>query len=303
MPVPKFYQFMKPLLILLGDGKERPLQTIYEETAKSMGLTDEDKLEKLPSGKKLVYIDRIGWAVTYLIKAGLIKRVKRATFVITDEGSGVLRQNPAIIDVKFLDRFPSFVEFHKRQNRTEQRNENNATSTDGRTPEEILHDVYTQINSNLAEDLLAEISKQSPSFFERMVVDLLKAMGYGDWSKESSSVVGKPGDEGIDGIIKEDKLGFDVIYIQAKKWDPEAVIQRPEIQKFGGALRGKDSKGLFITTAKFSEGATKYAQEQHIVLVDGKTLARLMIEHDLGVSTEEKILIKKIDNDYFEGNL
>ena len=301
MPVPKFYQFMKPLLILLGDGKERPLQTIYEETAKSMGLTDEDKLEKLPSGKKLVYIDRIGWAVTYLIKAGLIKRVKRATFVITDEGSEVLRQNPAIIDVKFLDRFPSFVEFHKRQNRTEQRNENNATSTDGRTPEKYFTMFIHRLIATLQKTCLQRFP--SPASTERMVVDLLKAMGYGDWSKESSSVVGKPGDEGIDGIIKEDKLGFDVIYIQAKKWDPEAVIQRPEIQKFGGALRGKDSKGLFITTAKFSEGATKYAQEQHIVLVDGKTLARLMIEHDLGVSTEEKILIKKIDNDYFEGNL
>ncbi len=303
MSVPKYFEFMKPLLKLLSDENEHGIRTIYEDLSTSQKLTDDDKAEKLPSGRKLVYVDRIGWATTYLLKAGLIERPKRATFKITTVGKDVLKDNPIIINANYLDKFPSFVEFYKKQNKLVTKSEDTGVAIDSRTPQEILSEVYSQINNNLMDDLLTEISKQSPSFFERMVVDLLKAMGYGDWSPESGSVVGKSGDEGIDGIIKEDKLGFDVIYIQAKKWDMDTVVGRPEIQKFGGALRGKDSKGLFITTAKFSDGAIKYAKEQHIVLVDGITLAKLMVEHDLGVSTSERILIKKIDNDYFEGEI
>lgn len=314
MSVPKYVEFIKPLLQLMGDKKEHQVRDMYTYLAKHFDLNEVDLAEEYPSGNGIIYKDRISWAYTYLLKAGLIERVRRSIYVITPLGLEVLAEDPENLDTKYLLRFPSFKEFYTYQGKQvdlESKPEDKVVSPlpheAAETPQEVLSRVYSQITNNLKEDLLGEISKQSPSFFEHMVVDLLKAMGYGDWSPESGSIVGKTGDEGIDGIIKEDKLGFDAIYIQAKKWDSATTIGRDEIQKFVGALAGQGAtKGLFITTAKFSPKAIDYVKQQHqakVVLVDGKTLAGLMVEHGLGVSTADTLMIKKIDSDYFEGNI
>lgn len=307
MSVPKYVDFIKPILRLMSDKKEHGVRSMYDDLALQMNLSEADLTEEYPGGNGLVYRDRISWANTYLFKAGLIERVRRGTYVITSTGLDVVKENPEAIDTKYLLRFPSFQEFFKYQGKQEGENEAPVPIDITETPQGVLNRVYTQINNNLKGDLLAEIYKQSPSFFERLVVDLLRAMGYGDWSVESGSVVGKTGDEGIDGIIKEDKLGFDAIYIQAKKWDPTTTVGRKEIQEFVGALAGQGAtKGLFITSAAFSAQAREYVKKQHqakVVLVDGKTLAGLMVEHNLGVSVTDTLLIKKIDYDYFEGNV
>lgn len=307
MSVPKYVDFIKPILQLLSDKKEHSVRSMYDDLALQMNLSEADLAEEYQGGNGLVYKDRISWANTYLFKAGLIERVRRGIYQITPHGLGVFEESPPIIDTKYLLRFPSFQEFFNYQGKQDNENAAPVPVDITETPQGVLNRVYTQINNNLKGDLLAEIYKQSPSFFERLVVDLLRAMGYGDWSVESGSVVGKSGDEGIDGIIKEDKLGFDAIYIQAKKWDPTTTVGRKEIQEFVGALAGQGAtKGLFITSAAFSAQAREYVKKQHqakVVLVDGKTLAGLMVEHNLGVSVTDTLLIKKIDFDYFEGNV
>lgn len=307
MSIPKYVEFIKPLLLLMSDSREHSVSNMYEELAQQFNLSEVDITEEYSSGNGLIYKDRISWAYTYLLKAGLLERVRRGVYKITPQGLEVINENPPVIDAKYLLRFPSFQEFYNYQVKQEGEAKVPAPLEANETPQEVLSRVYAQICNNLKEDLLSEIYKQSPTFFERMVVDLLKAMGYGDWSAESGSVVGKTGDEGIDGVIKEDKLGFDVIYIQAKKWDPAAAVGRKEIQEFVGALAGQGAtKGLFITTATFTSPAREYAKKQHqskVVLVDGKSLAGLMLEHNLGVSTTDTLQIKKIDNDYFEVNL
>lgn len=313
MSIPKYMDFIKPLLQLMGDKKEHQVKDMYTDLAEHFSLSEADKAEEYPSGNGIIYKDRVSWAYTYLLKAGLIERVRRSVYVITLQGLEVLAENPEPLDTRYLLRFPAFKEFYTYQGKQvepeikpEGRKGSPLSSDIVETPQEVLSRVYSQIINNLKEDLLSEISNKSASFFEHMVVDLLEAMGYGDWSPESGSVVGKTGDEGIDGIIKEDKLGFDAIYIQAKKWDPATTIGRDEIQKFVGALAGQGAtKGLFITTAKFSPKAMDYVKQQHqakVVLVDGKTLAGLMVDHNLGVSTAETLQLKRIDIDYFEGN-
>lgn len=303
MAIPKYHEFMKPILLLLKDETPHKRSDMYEKFAIQFRLTEEEKEEWLPSGKQQVYKNRIGWALTYLKKANLIESPTRATFIITDSGKSVLKENPEVVDQEYLMKFDSFKGFKKNIDDPVSDDQQIVVTPSGESPQDMLDRAYKAITSTLTDDVLNEVMNQSPDFFEKLVVDLLVTMGYGGSKIENSQVLGKTGDEGIDGVIKEDKLGFDKIYIQAKQWDVNRTVGRPEIQKFVGALTGQGAtKGAFITTAGFSKEAKEYVSKQHackIVLIDGQTLAALMIEHNLGVSVESTYLIKKIDFDYF----
>ena len=303
MAIPKYHEFMKPILLLLKDETPHKRSDMYEKFAIQFRLTEEEKEEWLPSGKQQVYKNRIGWALTYLKKANLIESPTRATFTITDSGKSVLKENPEVVNQEYLMKFDSFKGFKKNIDDPVSDDQQIVVTPSGESPQDMLDRAYKAITSTLTDDVLNEVMNQSPDFFEKLVVDLLVTMGYGGSKIENSQVLGKTGDEGIDGVIKEDKLGFDKIYIQAKRWDVDRTVGRPEIQKFVGALTGQGAiKGAFITTAGFSKEAKEYVRKQHackIVLIDGQTLAASMIEHNLGVSVESTYLIKKIDFDYF----
>lgn len=294
MAVPNYQKIMLPLLDLAGDGKDHLMRDAFEQLADVFGLDDGDRRELLPSGTQTVWENRVGWARTYLKKAGLLEYKKRGSFTITKIGRDVLTQKPSDINNKFLMQFPDFVKFKTRTK------EQDTEDSDEKTPEETLEYSYQNLRDNLAQDILINVKSCSPEFFEKLVVDLLLNMGYGGSRRDAGEAIGKSGDEGIDGIIKEDKLGLDTIYIQAKRW--ENTIPRPEIQKFAGALQGQQAKkGVFITTSNFSQGAREYANiiESKVVLIDGERLAQLMIDHDIGVSKIKSYELKKIDTDYF----
>ncbi|HHV61982.1 MAG TPA: restriction endonuclease [Firmicutes bacterium] len=298
MGVPNFQAMMLPLLRFLSDGKEHSVAELVEVLAKELGLTGADLEERLPSGNRR-FRNRINWACVYLRKAGLIENTARGILRITHRGLGVLRQAPEVIDVKFLSQFPEFVEFHmSSRNSTKEAKEDDVSSEE--TPEEALERSYQALRKTLAQELLEQIKSKSPDFFERLVVDLLLQMGYGGSFKDAGQAIGKTGDGGVDGIIKEDKLGLDVIYIQAKRW--EGTVGRSEVQAFAGSLEGhRAKKGVFITTSRFSNDAHEYVEkiEKRIVLIDGETLAQLMIDYNVGVSTVASYEIKRIDLDYF----
>ena len=295
MPVPKYSEMIKPLLTAVGDGEVHTLKELKRVIAKDFSLTEEDIALMLPSGRQTVFANRLGWASTYLVKAGLLERPARAAVKITPTGKGVLEEDPPVIDPDYLERFESFREF---------RNPSSSVSTPAEpeqateTPDDTFEEAFRQINDNLADEVLSEVVKLSPTAFEQLVIDLLYKMGYGAF-ENSGHTTPVTNDEGIDGIIMEDKLGFDLIYIQAKKWDPEQTIGRPQIQNFVGAISGKGGKGLFVTTAKYARTAIEYAYHQHIILIDGPKLARLMIEHDFGVSVQKTFEIKILDTDLF----
>lgn len=302
MAVPGYQDFMYPFLKHLEDGKEYKLQDIYMLLANHFNLTDEEIAEKLPSGKQTLLVNRIGWAKTYLNKAGLIKVVRRAVFTISEEGLSIIR-NPNItrIDKKFLTRYKSFNEF---SNSTSNKNNKvNIVVNDEQTPLEIIEDNFNILKNELQELILEKILECSPTFFERLIVDLIVTMGYGGSVSDAGKAIGKSGDEGIDGIIKEDVLGLDMIYLQAKRWKVDSTVSRPHIQGFVGSLVGKKaSKGIFITTAKFSKEAREYADsiDKRVILIDGQELTNLMFKYNVGVSNEEVYTIKKIDLDFFE---
>ncbi len=305
MPIPDYQSAMLPLLALVSDGREYKFNDVIEALSEQFKLTEEEKSELLPSGQSLLFGNRVGWARTYLKKAGLLDSPKRAMIVITERGLNVLKQKPTQINVKFLKQFPEFVEFQ-----TAKRPENNleeagsgSEEISAQTPDEILESTYQSIRKTLSQDLLAKIISLSPAFFEKLVVELLVKMGYGGSIKDAGKAIGKSGDEGIDGTIKEDKLGLDVIYIQAKRWAPGNVVGRPELHKFVGALAGQGAKkGVFITTSSFTKEARDYAprNETKIVLIDGEELTQLMIDYNLGVSVQQTYEIKRMDNDYFD---
>ena len=301
--IPKYNEMYREILEVLKDGKAYPFKEVREAVAKILKLSEEELEEKLDSGKKK-FNDRINWACTYLKKAKLVENTKRGVVKITDRGIELLNSNSKIIDNSVLSRYKEFVDFIKRVRKEEPLKEKDYVEEENQTPQDIFENSFKDINRMLEEEILDEELRQSPDFFEHLVVKLLQKIGYGSFISDSGVVTKRSNDEGIDGIIKQDKLGFDTIYIQAKKWDRETSISRPEIQKFVGALGGKGaSKGLFITTAKFSEGARRYSQEQHIakvVLIDGRELAKLMIEYNVGVSVESTYEIKRIDSDFFE---
>ncbi|MGV3588500.1 MAG: restriction endonuclease [Adhaeribacter sp.] len=294
---------MLPLLQFSKDGKEHTSKEAVEILSQYFNLTDEEKISLLPSGTQAIFNNRVGWATTYLKKAGLLESSKRAIFKITARGREVLNQNPKTIDVSYLNQFQEFIDFKLASSPTEKSNNISSDNlkVSDRTPEEVLDDAYQKIRQTLAQELLVKIKSLPPSFFEKLVVELLVKMGYGGSIKDAGKAMGKSGDEGIDGIIKEDRLGLDVIYIQAKRWD-NTVVGRPEIQGFVGALAGQGAKkGIFITTSKFSSEARLYSprNETKIVLIDGEQLAQYMIDFNLGVSSVTTYEIKKLDTDYF----
>lgn len=309
--LPDFQSFLLPVLQCLGDGQERSAQTIREEVAQAAKLTAHELDEKLPSGGN-TFSNRTNWACIYLLNAGLCARPRRAHYQISDEGRKVLKENLPKIDNEFLCRYESFRRFRlhdakKGQQPTPDEDETDAIANadEKLSPQETLDQASRMLTAALKKEILDEIAKRPPAFFENLVVKLLRAMGYGGSLEDAEAgiVTGKSGDEGIDGIIKEDKLGFGKIYIQAKRWDAETTIGRPEIQKFVGALVGQGAnKGLFVTTADFSAEARKYCQAQHttkVVLINGDDLAQLMIDYNVGVAVEQVYEVKRIDADFF----
>ena len=297
--VPPYDAFYRVFLDALSDGQAHKIAEIRDVIAQRWQLSPEALSQLIPSGKKSVFSDRVSWASVYLYKAGLVVRPARGTFQLTQEGARVQQDPSLVVDNRFLKRYPSFVAFLNKSAATtgiQKRPETERTET----PQDTIAAAVQQINSALADDLMNEIMNQSPTFFERLVVELLLKMGYGGPFEGAGIVTRATGDGGIDGIIKEDKLGFSQIYIQAKRWSPDTTVNRPQIHTFSGALQDRGaSKGLFITTAKFSAGAMESAKRQHIVLIDGDTLTRLMMEYNLGVSVSQTYAIKKLDTDFF----
>jgi restriction system protein len=303
MAIPDYQSIMLPLLQLAATdpNKDFALKEAVSLLAANFKLTDEELQELLPSGKQATFVNRVGWASTYLKKAGLLESNKRGFFKLAERGANVLAQNPSAINVRHLKQFPEFLEFQAARSAQEDGAIIDSNATDSLTPEESLEIEYQKIRENLASQLLDRIKQSSPNFFERLVVELLVKMGYGGSRSDAGRAVGKSNDGGIDGIIKEDKLGLDVIYIQAKRWD-ENTVGRPDVQQFAGALQGqRASKGIFLTTSKFSNEAQDYVSKigSKIVLINGEQLAQLMIDHNVGVSVSTSYEIKRIDSDYF----
>ena len=303
MSIPDFQSVMLPIMQFAKDGKEHTLREAIEFLAAKFQLSNEEKVELLPSGSQAVFDNRVSWAKAHLYKAGLLSSPRRSYFKITDRGLSVLNKKPKFINMAVLRQFDEYVEFTKSTKKKDP-NSKKRKSEDlfsQNTPEEILEYSYQELRDTLAEELLGKIKSISYSAFEILVVELLVKMGYGGSIKDAGQATRKGKDEGIDGIIKEDKLGLDIIYVQAKKW--EAVVGRPEIQKFVGALAGQGAKkGIFITTSHFSNDALDYIprNETKIVLIDGKNLAQLMIDNNLGVTPSKIFEVKKIDSDYFD---
>lgn len=301
MAVPGFQIWFKPLLSALSDGEVHKLSDLYSQLADELGLSAEDRREKLPSGKQLTYMNRIGWARTYLKKAGLIESPGRGQCRITDRGLQVLKEDPNPLNVRYLKRFQEFVDFHTYKPKNDDLASNDSDEAKSSTPEEVLEEAHRELRETVSADLLDRVKAAPPEFFENVVVELLLRMGYGGSRENAGRTVGRSGDGGIDGIINEDRLGLDVVYIQAKRWD--GTVGRPVVQAFAGSLEGvRARKGVLITTSQFSSDAHEYVRqiEKRIVLVDGKELARLMFEHNIGVSTVANYEVKKLDLDFFE---
>jgi restriction system protein len=300
MSIPDYQTIMLPFLKFAGDGHEHSLREATEFLANEFQLSEQERKELLPSGTQRLFNNRVAWASTYLRKAGLLESKKRGFFQIAQRGKDALAKNLDRIDNKYLEQFPEFIEFKTPKSKPEKPVLPPKILPDDKNPEEILESAFQELNDSLASELIDTIKSISPEFFERLVIDVLIKIGYGGTRKEAGQAVGRTKDGGIDGIIKEDKLGLDIVYIQAKKW--ENTVGRPEIQKFAGALQGQRArKGIFITTSNFSKEALDYAGniENKIILIDGQQLAELMIENNVGVSTTASYEIKKIDSDYF----
>jgi restriction system protein len=295
MAVPDFQSFFKPLLDLAADGKEHSIQDAREVIAKVMALPETDLKEPLPSGMQTKFENRVAWAKSYFIQAKVLESPRRSIFRITQRGMDLHKVGHKRIDIRILNQYPEFLEFHKAKSPKEEEQEPSRE-----TPEETLQKSYESIRGDLVSQIVQRIANNSPQFFERMVTDLMVAMGYGGSRTDAGKSIGGSGDEGIDGIIKEDRLGLDLVYLQAKRW--EGTVGRPEVQKFVGALHGKRAKkGVFITTSKFSDDAKNYVEtiDPKVILIDGRMLAELMIDYGLGTTTTATFEVKRIDSDYF----
>lgn len=303
MPIPDFQTIMSPLLAYNSDNNEHTLRDTAENLAVYFKLNPEERQELLPSGHTAVFDNRVGWAKMHLLKAGLLVSPRRAIFKISARGQKVLAQNPQQIDMRFLKQFPEYVDFLKPNEKSGNAGtQTELTDSSKATPEEILESSFQNIQRTLAQELLQKIKASPPLFFERLVVELLVKMGYGGSIKDAGRATSLTNDEGIDGNIKEDKLGLDFIYIQAKRWDVQPV-GRPDIQSFVGALDGqRANKGIFITTSRFTDTALAYVKTitKKVILIDGEQLSDFMIEYNLGVSVIANYELKRIDNDYFE---
>jgi restriction system protein len=306
MAVPTYDVCMLPLLHFASDGLDHHIREAIEALAQYFNLTEEDRSQRIRSGKKFTFDDRVQWANTYLKKAGLLISTGRGRFQITDRGLSELSRNPPYIDAHYLMQFPEFVEFAKPSPIiAAQPNELLSDREVEQTPQEVLQSSYQLLMKQLAQELLETIRDCSDSFFESLVRDLLLALGYGEAVEGAGEVVGGPGDGGIDVKIKEDELGFDVIYVQAKKWKEDASVGSKEVQSFAGSLLGHGAtKGVFITTSSFTRSAISYVsslKQQKIILIDGEELTKLMIKHNIGVSPiqNETYILKEVDRDYF----
>jgi restriction system protein len=313
MTIPDYQTLMLPFLRIARDGLERRFRDAVEVLAEEFALTDEERNVMLPSGTAPLFDNRVGWARTYLKQAALLQSRKRGFFQITTRGLELLAKQPSRIDNSTLEQYPEYLDFKLR--RGGQRVELKASDANlqipnlelpdrqsDSTPEELFSQAYQRLRGNLEAELLEQIKVSSPAFFERLVIDLLVAMGYGGSRRDAGRAMGKSGDGGIDGMIKEDKLGLDVIYVQAKRW--EGTVGRPEIQKFAGALQGqRANKGIFITSSSFTREAMEYTNiiSAKIILIDGEQLTSYMVDHNVGVSPVSSFDIKRIDSDYFEG--
>ncbi len=309
MAVPDYQSVMLPLLQFAEQKKtETSTSEAVEALAKELSLTEDDLKEMLPSGIQSTFFNRVGWASTYMKKAGLLEATRRGFYRITDRGKDLVKKQPKAINVKLLKQYPEFLEFQQlKGTRTGDtvNDSKRASDVSTATPSEALEAAYENLRDELADELLARLKKTSPAFFERVVVELLVKMGYGGSRADAGKAIGRSGDGGIDGIIKEDKLGLDVVYIQAKRWDNNPV-GRPDVMQFAGALQAqRANKGIFITTSRFTDDARNYVSQigNKIVLIDGEQLTGLMIEHDVGVSTVSLYPVKKIDSDYFEESI
>lgn len=295
---------MLPALALLGQASPRLTGEVREALAKQFNLTPEELAQLLPSGKQTTFTNRVAWAYSYLKQAGLISSPKRGVYDISDRGRGVLNDKPPKIDIPFLAQFPEFQAFRQSPDASAAPGATSQpeASAVALTPDEEIRAGYDRLRAALASQLLDRVKTITPTGFEQLVVDLLVALGYGGSRKDAGQVVGGGGDEGIDGIIKEDRLGLDTIYVQAKRW--QSTVGRPEIQRFAGALQGQRArKGVFITTSSFTADARSYSSglQTTIVLIDGPMLAQLMMDAGIGVSEAETIRILKADEDYFDG--
>jgi len=300
MPIPDFQSVMRPVLATVQNGAPLPLNELRERVADQFQLTEDERKEHLPSGHQTVINNRVGWARTYLNKAGLLTIPAKGMVQITARGLNALSNGPERITVAWLKQFPEFADFHTAKPQATDIPAVLDIATSETTPDEQLVEAHHALMQSLADELLTQVRAATPSFFEQVVVDLMLAMGYGGSRKEAGKATQLTNDDGIDGIIKEDKLGLDVIYLQAKRWSN--TVHRPEIDKFIGALtRQRARKGVFITTSDFSMGARDAALglDIKVVLIDGVELARLMVEHNLGVSVKHVYEVKQLDSDYF----
>lgn len=300
MAIPDYESIMLPLLKFLSDRTARHLRESINAMGTVFSLSDEEKANRLPSGVKRTFDDRVSWASTYMKKAGLLHSPKRGYYQITDRGADVLGSPPSRITNEFLMQYPEFQEFKERRAKPESNTKTSVSGGKESTPEESLEEGYLRLRDELASDLLQAVKECSPAFFENLVVDLLVSMGYGGTRQDAGKAIGGTGDGGVDGIIKEDRLGLDVIYLQAKRWD--GVVSRPEIQKFAGALQGQRArKGVFITTSSFTKEAINFSNsiDSKLILIDGEQLAQLMIDYDIGVTSIVSYHLKRIDSDYF----
>lgn len=304
MPIPDFQSVMRPLMEVISDGKEHSTREALDRLANHFELAEEERKRLLPSGQQEVFTNRLAWAKTHLRMAGLIEATARGVFKITPRGQELLRTTRDRIDLRLLQKQSGYLEARGRKKEKPTTNDEQSKTEADQTPEELMEESFQALRESLGREILAKLKNSPPAFFERLVVELLVRMGYGGTRKDAGQAIGKSGDEGIDGIIKEDRLGLDTIYIQAKRW--EQTVSRPEIQKFAGALQGfRAKKGIFITTSDFSKEAIEYSAriDSKIVLIDGEQLWNLMIDFDIGVSTTATYEVKRIDNDYFSEEL
>lgn len=298
MAIPDYQTIMLPLLKFAADDNEHSIHEAIKVLADQFKLSPEERKELLPSGQQEVFVNRVGWARTYLKKAGLLKAPKRGVLKITERGNKILKSNPSEINNKLLSQFDEFKEFKSRKRKQDNGEEDTNEQTN--TPEEAFELAYENLRSELAGEIIDHLKKSDPSLFEKIVIEVLVKMGYGGTLRDAGKAIGKSGDEGIDGIIKEDRLGLDIIYVQAKRW--EGNVGRPDIQKFAGALQAQRAKkGIFITTSSFSKEATDFVSkiDSKIILIDGDQLAEYMIDFNVGVTTTSKYELKRIDSDYF----
>jgi restriction system protein len=306
MAIPDYQSLMLPVLMVAGDGQEHRIRDVIEQLAREFRLTDDERRQLLPSGKQARFDNHVHWAKGYMVQAGLLEATRRAYFRITERGREVLGESPCRIDNKYLSRFPEFIRFLDR-NRTPSVPQSadavaSPAAAQTQTPDETLRSAVGQIDAALGKELLDRIIAAPPAFFERLIVTLLLAMGYGGSRADAGQIVGRSGDGGIDGVIDQDALGLDRVYVQAKRYSVDNAVSEPEIRAFSGSLgAAKANKGVFVTTSYFTKPAESFAERHpfRIVLIDGEQLAALMIRHNVGARIDETLYIKKVDEDFF----